>query len=220
MRWTVMAAAMVMATSGHAAGTDNAPEPVTIRVFDVAGVRGDVLARAREIASEIYERAGIHMVWTSGDKQTLKTLERAAAYPAGPGCPALRTVDVKLALVPPQRNPGALAFARPFFRDGIRVTVAMDRVYAHSRLTGARAEVILGFVLAHEIGHVLKGTDGHADRGLMRPLLHGEKTLDSDIELPAFHPRELALIRSNLEASAAPRPQCGTILASRTAGTR
>jgi hypothetical protein len=75
-------------------------------------------------------------------------------------------------------------------------------------------------VLAHEIGHVLKGTDGHPDRGLMSPQLHGEKTLKGDIQLPEFHPTELALIRSNLAASLAPKAECGTVLAGRTVGAR
>jgi hypothetical protein len=211
---------MMATVSGAAADNSAATAPVVVRIFDAAGVHPDVLAKARTIASEIYEQAGFRVVWARGDAQTLKTVERAAVQFAGPGCPSVVSIDVKLGMIPPPRNPGALAYARPFFRNGIRVTVGIDRVYAHSRLTGARAEVILGLVLAHEVGHVLKGTDGHADRGLMRPQLHGEKTFDSESKLPEFHPRELALIRSNIETSASPKPECGTLLADGTAGAR
>jgi hypothetical protein len=209
MRWTTGAALGLMAAMNvRAVEISPASEPLTVRVFDAAGVRPDVLAAAREIVSGIYEQIGVHLIFTTGDAQMRKQVEQMRVRFAGPGCPSVTAVDVKLAIVPPQESPRALAYARPFFRDGIRVVVAMDRVYAHSRLTGARAEVILGLVLAHEIGHVLKGTDGHAILGLMRAQLPGDKLLHASAELQAFERSEIRLMRDNIARSLVENERC------------
>jgi hypothetical protein len=206
-----------MAVAASAAADNEAgAKTVVVRLFVTARVPAGTLARARAIASTIYERAGVRIVWTTGDARTLSELARTEGHAARVGCPSLASVDVKIGFMPPQQMANALGFARPFFTDGIRVTIGAERVYAHSRLTGAPADVLLGLVLAHEIGHVLKGTDGHSDRGLMLPQLQRDKTLGSDRQLPEFGIDELHLIHANLQASANPGPTCAdTMLAGR-----
>jgi len=66
---------------------------------------------------------------------------------------------------PASLRPTALALAAPFRETGTQIQVFIDRVAFWARNHRA---IPLGYVLAHEIGHVLEGTDAHADEGVMK----------------------------------------------------
>ena len=55
-------------------------------------------------------------------------------------------------------------------RTGSIATVFADRVASTSNRAGANARGVLGRVIAHEIGHLLIGTNHHSARGLMRAI--------------------------------------------------
>jgi hypothetical protein len=52
---------------------------------------------------------------------------------------------------------------------GVLATVYSDCVVWLARSARADVAVLLGRVIAHELGHLVMGTPGHARRGLMRP---------------------------------------------------
>jgi hypothetical protein len=52
---------------------------------------------------------------------------------------------------------------------GIIAGVYLDRTADMARAIGADLHVVLGHTMAHEIGHLLIGTNSHAGRGIMRP---------------------------------------------------
>jgi hypothetical protein len=206
---------VVMAVSASAAEVrDSQVRPVVVKIFNSVSVKEDLLASARAIASQIYERAGIAISWETGDAKALKAIERTRMQAAAPGCPAVNMVNVKLGYIPRGERPGVLAYALPYFKDGVRVTVGTDRVAAYASNTGTAVHVVLGLVLAHEIGHVLKGTDGHSERGLMRAQMY------SGDELPEFHSPDLVTIRTNLKVAASAPASCGTLVAGRPQETR
>jgi hypothetical protein len=51
---------------------------------------------------------------------------------------------------------------------GTLATMFVDRVEWLASQAGADAATVLGFAIAHEIGHLLLGTNAHAASGLMR----------------------------------------------------
>ena len=51
---------------------------------------------------------------------------------------------------------------------GSFATVFADRIWSTSDRAGANPRDVLGWVIAHEIGHLLVGTNYHARQGLMR----------------------------------------------------
>jgi hypothetical protein len=92
-----------------------------------------------------------------------------------PGCQSNRgVVNVALRLLPRRmaekfRTPNdSLGFARPCpeSEGGCEANVFCDRVDDLAR-NGYREDLILGHVIAHELGHVLIGP-GHSDTGIMR----------------------------------------------------
>jgi hypothetical protein len=68
--------------------------------------------------------------------------------------------------LPAQIHPGALGYAAPFGTKGTCIHVLLDRVRhtGSERLDG----ILLGHVMAHELGHVLEGIDRHSNSGVMK----------------------------------------------------
>src|SRR5208282_5160871 len=62
----------------------------------------------------------------------------------------------------------ALAMAMPYADSGVRIVIFYDRVEPLLRGHHAPEATILGYVLAHEIGHVLQGIARHSEAGIMR----------------------------------------------------
>ena len=52
---------------------------------------------------------------------------------------------------------------------GIIAGVFLERTTQMARSLGLDAHVVLGHTMAHEIGHLLLGSNSHAKKGIMRP---------------------------------------------------
>lgn len=105
-----------------------------------------VLPLAQYGVTKIFESAGVRLVWRQGPE----------------GCPAQGILIRITENTPEDLKPGALAYAEPR-NNAIRVFY--DRVEAISRV---RTPVVFGYVLAHEITHVLQGIVRHSDSGIMK----------------------------------------------------
>ena len=53
-------------------------------------------------------------------------------------------------------------------RSGALATIYIDRVTWLADSAGVDARLVLGRAIAHELGHLLLGTNAHSDAGLMR----------------------------------------------------
>jgi hypothetical protein len=76
--------------------------------------------------------------------------------PSHPRTLASSHLSLGYSLIDPETKGGALA------------TIYLDRVEWVARDSGTDPRVVLGRAIAHEIGHLLLGTNRHADAGLMR----------------------------------------------------
>jgi hypothetical protein len=81
-------------------------------------------------------------------------------------CPReARPIVIRLSVGSPQELfPAALAVSYPF--EGIHIRVFYDRVRTVTEL--CPLPVLLSHVLAHEVSHILQGTDRHSVSGMMR----------------------------------------------------
>jgi len=74
--------------------------------------------------------------------------------------------------VPADYFPGALGYALPDAEIGVNATVFYDRIERFSESGAMPGEIdlpsLLGYAMAHEIGHVLLGTTGHSPDGIMK----------------------------------------------------
>src|SRR5262249_992798 len=101
-------------------------------------------------ATQILKKAGVRLEW-HGDEGT---------------CAQGRGIVVTVSLeTPPDQHPGALAYALPFERT--HVVMFYDRILSAGG--PAAAPSLLVHELAHEIVHMLQGTDVHSASGMMKP---------------------------------------------------
>jgi hypothetical protein len=165
----VVATAILLAggfaeTSGRAAVI---LDSLSVRIYDNAGVLAAGRARAIKRATEILGRADLAVDWR--DCPAGGVLARGACVaPPEPGELAVRLVRS------PKKdsNPRALgtALIDKTTGRGTLATVYVDRVTAMARQGRHDQWAMIGGVMAHEIGHLLLGTNSHTDSGLMREI--------------------------------------------------
>lgn len=110
---------------------------------------------ARITASRMFARIGVRIAWLDGEPRTADTFTSRVVI-------QVRFTEE----TPGEAHPRALAYASPFAERG-NIVVLWDRI----RYVADGWELegpILAHVLAHEIGHVLKGTTGHSQTGVMK----------------------------------------------------
>ena len=155
--------------SGSGPGeTDTSTLQATVRVFGYAPGSLEAWKSAQDIATRIFNRAGIEPVWMtcslSPDGQFL--VQDCAATPQ-PG-------DIILRLVPASSGTrkhfgdSTLGLAAPAEKGTpASACVFYDRVEQLAKGRGAPVAVILGHVAAHEIGHLLIGPHSDTSLGVM-----------------------------------------------------
>jgi hypothetical protein len=144
-------------------------------------VTGGVLPSGEQTAARIFSSIGVQLRWSCDTQAANAILIRLAAR------------------VPKHFRKGTLAFALPFARKGVRITVFYDRLEPIFEEHQTFAGSILGHVLAHEIAHVLKKVDAHAETGLMRG--HWNESDFVSMKFNAFHfaPEDAQTIRDSVE---------------------
>jgi len=157
------------ATAASAPGNHDQTAAVrlVVRVYDGAGLASRDLNEAARVASGILSAAGVDVRW--------KACPRTAAGSDRTGCRgALASNEVVLRLIPAAnamtREPAALGstLLDTGGRRAVLSTVFMDRVADVARRARVAEPQLTGRAMAHELGHLLLNTSGHAAAGLMR----------------------------------------------------
>jgi len=159
---------------------------VSICLDDTADVHLASLSFAERKASAIYSGIGVRLRWQDGG-----------------GCrDSTDLVRITItSLAPRDAPPGAMAYAYPYERK--HVLVIYDRV---RRLEcDCRQNPALGYVLAHEIAHILQGINRHSESGILKAhwgRADYEAMLDGSLR---FTPEDISLIHLGLNAMLARR---------------
>jgi hypothetical protein len=158
-----------LTTPAAYSGNRKAAAQLTVLVFNYAEVPPETLDLAQNTAARIFGRAGIETVWldcslSQEGNHTLPNCWQPAA-----------SLSLTLRLVP--TSPASIAqfgdktlgiAAQPEKGTPASASVFYDRVEKLARGGAASATVILGHAMAHELGHLLLGTNTHSPLGLMR----------------------------------------------------
>jgi hypothetical protein len=159
----VLAAGFVPASGRAAVILDS----LSIRIYDNAGVLAAYRARAIKRAGDILARADLAVDWRDCPAGGVLT-RGACAAPPSPGELALRLVHS------PKGDPNPRALGNALIDtatgSGTLATVFIDRVTKLSQQGRLDPWSMVGVVMAHEIGHLLLGTNSHSDSGLMREI--------------------------------------------------
>jgi len=140
---------MTLITAAGAFSRNPDMQPVVIaRITKADPSEFWMLAHAKSVATGLLDKAGVRVDWdrrgTSEDTITIQMDDDA----------------------PRELHRWAMACAHPFGKGpGPRIHVFRDRLQNPPWLTSG---TVLGYVLAHEIGHVLEGFDHHSGSGVMK----------------------------------------------------
>ena len=169
--------------------------PITVVVTNFARISPEILNRATAEVDRTFRRMGVRTIWldsvrrpagpTTDSEFAVKLIIQPRL--AGPSGRASRSV---MAAAPPSQSE----------REG-SVYVFYDRVTDVASTHGADAALLMGTVLAHELGHLLLHHANHAPDGLMRGVWDADAIRLAAMGLLRFSPSELQEIRKTLSAS-------------------
>jgi hypothetical protein len=181
-RAALSAAALLLPLIAIPVQTASRLEGLTIRVYDMANVdpydRADAIKQAKEILAD----AGVAADWRDCGR-------RADGEPGG--CEVHRgRADLVIRVMhggldSDTEMAHALGFSvvEANTGAGALATVFVNRVEPVARRAGADRATLLGRTIAHEVGHLLLGTNAHSDDGLMREMW-------TDVELARNKPED------------------------------
>jgi len=174
---------------------------VTIQIHDYWHVSNQSLIRAREVVTAMYERIGVRTEWMGVVQQS----ERHPGSAPRDSISRMPIAQVTLIILTPRMaarghiEEGALGFAAVPSEGMGRIAYA---IYDRVRDTAARAAMneddLLGFVMAHEIAHLMLPRGAHEETGLMRGHWNVRDFQQTDVVTLGFSPQQAAGIRSTL----------------------
>lgn len=165
-----MAAAVIAIVAGVAGTSGRAAvilDSMVVRIYDNAGVLAEHRDRAIKGAHDILKRADVWVEWRDCP---------ARGPRVRPGCSsAPRPEDLAVRFVrSPKQGAQDRALGHALIDSstgkGTLATVFVDRVEAVAAQGRVDPWATVGRVMAHEIGHLLLGTNSHSETGLMREM--------------------------------------------------
>jgi hypothetical protein len=145
---TTLALALAASTAGMA------QNEIPVQVYLQPGNWPDPPLRSEKIASAVFARIGVKLLW------------RIGPMPDAPGSGTM--VGIRFVeKAPITASSHALAGAPPFSSHP-QILVYQDRLRRHLNAMAGTSHVMLAYVLAHELCHIMQGTNRHSDSGLMR----------------------------------------------------
>jgi len=191
--------------------------PVTVRIYNNAGVKLQRLAAAQQVAAAILAGIGVAPEW-----RDCRTVRGPSARAADACHDQRQSVELIVRIVPaPARwhDPAAFGYSLvdTIVDHGTLSTLFADRIQASAVRLSIDANVLLGRVLAHELGHLLLGTTAHSAEGLMRARWNDGELIRSVARDWAFSLSEQTRMHRNLATRLLPGGEPG-VAASRHPG--
>jgi hypothetical protein len=153
---------------------------ISVAICGAGRVSPHELANAERIAADVYADIGVAIEWSDACGDARLAVDLLASESADAGM-------------------AAMAIALGYARSGTRVaTVLYDRVGRFARRYRVKREVLLGYAMAHEIGHLLLPPNSHSMSGVMRPSLDLESAAARQLW---FTPEQGALIARRVESA-------------------
>jgi len=142
--------------------------PLQVFVYNYAPISSGDLKVAKEVAASIYENTGVRVEW-------LECYFAEGELKHNPDCGRLSPTSLVVRILPRSKAealkqpPSALGFAMLSNSGELAhyASVFYHRVEELSGIWTSSRPVVLGHVIAHEMGHLLLGQGGHSRTGLM-----------------------------------------------------
>jgi hypothetical protein len=161
-----------LSASGRAKTAEGSGLEVKVSVFNDAQIDDGRLTRAERVASELFAHAGIQIDWMNCGNPSETDEERAACSEAA--YPKHLQVRVRQQSLTLKESTLGLSYLG---EDGIgcHADVFYAGIAPIAQEAHLSSETILGLVFAHELGHLLLGTNSHSASGIMRATWQGHE---------------------------------------------
>jgi hypothetical protein len=164
---------------------------ITVLVDNYTEASPVILRGAEREVGRILGKAGLQAIWLECPMQ------QSASVPLRPCLKEPEATDIRLRILPlPIRNrfqDGVFGFAVP----PVLASVYYEYAVRRARSDDAEFElpIILGSVVAHEIGHLLFGSHSHSRTGIMQPQWDREQVRQMMMGTLLFSPCQSELMR-------------------------
>jgi hypothetical protein len=161
--------AIVWMALAYSAAVSARGQQLNVSICDVGGVRDSVVATAKTEAQWVFRSARVEIVWVDCDETDVAAARRT---------PTVFVIRLRTDITP--RAAGTLSLeemGRAFVSDDSRGYLAdayLPPIQGTAERYQADAGVLLGFVIAHELGHLILGA-GHTPDGIMRARWEGKE---------------------------------------------
>jgi hypothetical protein len=180
-----------------------------LRLYNLAPVPGPTLERALRETSRVLAAAGIDTVCdlreatsSEGEEHTVDFTPVAMRVPQSLDRREFLVVRFVRAF-PNNVKSDELGFSLPAAHYGVHVTIYYDRTERVSLRVPATVHKILGNALAHEIGHVLLGSEEHAESGIMKAVWTRPDYELLGVRFLEFLPHEVVAMQKEVSRRAA-----------------
>jgi hypothetical protein len=190
---------MVVLLAAMGRGSMYAAEKTFVVVY-VSGrdASAQLLGPGKVLATGIFGKIGVRLNWRAGE---LPAAQDAAGQEAVQKAFGIRTLEH----APGSATPGALAAARIVGSAGTEIAVYRDRVQRFLDSHGNLAGVGIGYVLAHELAHVMQGVGRHSESGILKAQWSSDDFEEMIFHKLAFTNFDVELIHQGLTLQVASR---------------
>jgi hypothetical protein len=193
--WVILVCCLLTTTLPAAARILPANPQVAVNLYNDARVSEAILRQAEHEAERIFQNAGVDIVWIVCQPS------RISPTPAAVCQSPLGLTHLALRIVSWSSHLGDSIFGSAFLSDdddGVYCDVFYPGVEILHRSGDASPSRVLGHVMAHEIGHLLLGTNSHSTTGIMRPHWQGEELRRIGMGSLLFTPQQVHYIQARL----------------------
>jgi hypothetical protein len=168
-------------------------DSILVRVYDNAGVPSADLTDALKHSYEILRRADVTVDWAQCPAHRVGQVPAICDTPPGRNDMVVRLVQG--AEKDRDRRPLGQPLLDPATGKGVFATVFMNRVDRLAEVAQYSRNTVLGRAIAHEIGHLILGSNSHSESGLMREVWTVEQLVKNRPEDWQFSPSQTAELR-------------------------
>ena len=159
----LLIANLLIVSSACPAANADSVSSTTVRLYSDVQLSTKALVQAQQEAVRIFRQAGVETVWVQC-KPSPSPADRRCQIPPSEKFLVMRIVSKALTSAESIFGMAFLSEGRGTYSDLFYDSVEKLHKDWHASLSR-----VLGHVMAHEIGHLLLGTNAHSPMGIMRP---------------------------------------------------
>jgi len=172
---------------------DREDRKVTVLVNDSAHVAPSVLREAEIEAARIFRAAGVEIEWVGCSGGSVIYDDRCRVIPGDN--------QYVLQIVPTGKTSSDLVFGLAFLDEdgtGRYCDVFYERIAEAHHESGADPSLLLGMVVAHELGHLLLGSHAHSYMGIMTPVWKADVLRRIDMGSLLFTHEQASIMKARI----------------------